>query len=646
MRHGGSGAARDRGVRLSYRRTLVYLSHMTTRLPPPPALEWTEDGAPRAAWADDIYFSPQDGLDEARAVFLRGCNLPEAWTERSVFTVAELGFGTGLNFLALWDLWRRARPAPNARLNFVSFEGFPLDREDAARALKNWLEISDLGHRLRDRWPDRARGVRRLDWPEDGVSLTLHIDDITPALATSRFQADAWFLDGFAPSKNAPMWAPEIVEMVAERSVPGTKLATFTVAGHVRRALEAAGFAVVKAPGHGRKRERLEATLETAKKTTTPDVQGLRPRALKPRRVAVVGAGVAGASAARAFCLRGAETVVYDAAAAPATGASGNPLALLMPRLDAADTAQARLLIDAYLHARATYAGLSGAEPCEVVQNPQSEADQARLAKVLADPPLGLEDLEAIRGGGLLHKGAMILRPDRLVPALLDSVALELGEAVEIDIRRRTVNGEVFDAIVVANGMAACEVSGLEWLDLTPRRGQVDFVSGAARTNPSAVASGRYVLTSGGDRLVGATFAPDGPAEPSATDRADNLSHVARLSPWMATDFERREVSSRVGVRATTPDRLPYIGAAPDLDAALDVFSGLRTGRLVDADAPYHSGVFLALGFGARGFTWGPWAGAVLAAQAFGDPAPASRPALEAVSPMRSILRGLKRGRL
>ncbi|OYW85289.1 MAG: FAD-dependent cmnm(5)s(2)U34 oxidoreductase, partial [Hyphomonas sp. 32-62-5] len=105
-----------------------------TRLLTHPEIEWREDGTPVATAFGDVYFSVEDGLAETRAVFLNGCGLPDAWAGRRQFTVAETGFGTGLNFLALWQLWREHRPHPRARLSFVSFEGFPLRGEDAARA--------------------------------------------------------------------------------------------------------------------------------------------------------------------------------------------------------------------------------------------------------------------------------------------------------------------------------------------------------------------------------------------------------------------------------------------------------------------------------------------------------------------------------
>ena len=127
-----------------------------SRLPPRPDLEWSTDGTPEDRRMGDIYFSRQSGLEETRAVFLKGCGLPERGAGKDAFTIGELGFGTGLNFLAAWQLWRQTRPTDKSWLHFVSFEGFPLDRGDAARALSAWPELEELSGQLLACWPERA----------------------------------------------------------------------------------------------------------------------------------------------------------------------------------------------------------------------------------------------------------------------------------------------------------------------------------------------------------------------------------------------------------------------------------------------------------------------------------------------------------
>ena len=229
-----------------------------TRLPPRPEIDWSNASAPRAVAFDDIYFSREGGLAESDAVFLTGCDLPNAWRGRNRFAICELGFGAGVNVLAVWRAWRRTRP-PHAQLHISSIEAFPLEREDAARALVHFPEVADLAAKLVECWPVRAYAPQRLWFADDGFSLTLHTGDAETILAGLDGAFDAWFLDGFAPARNARMWSEGVFRNIARLSAPDARAATFTVAGEVRRGLEAAGFAVEKKPGFGAKRERLEA---------------------------------------------------------------------------------------------------------------------------------------------------------------------------------------------------------------------------------------------------------------------------------------------------------------------------------------------------------------------------------------------------
>jgi tRNA 5-methylaminomethyl-2-thiouridine biosynthesis bifunctional protein len=179
-------------------------------------IEWTEDGRPRSSLYGDAYFGADDGLAESRAVFLEGCGLPAAWAGRRGFTVAELGFGTGLNILALLDLWRREGP-PAGRLHLFSVEAHLMPREDAARALSAWPELATLAAPLLAQWPGKRRGFHRIDWPESRASLDLALMEVGEALSLWDGPADAWFLDGFAPALNPDMWRDEVLRAVAAR---------------------------------------------------------------------------------------------------------------------------------------------------------------------------------------------------------------------------------------------------------------------------------------------------------------------------------------------------------------------------------------------------------------------------------------------
>ena len=607
------------------------------RLPPRPALSWKEDGTPVDNRVGDVYYSIEDGLAESRAVFLAGCGLPEAWKETPAYTIGELGFGTGLNFLATWQMWREHRPS-KGWLNFVSFEGFPLDREDAERALKHWPELTQLTEKLCDRWPARAKGVQQVIWPQERLSLTLHIGLIEDTLPQSAFEANAWFLDGFSPAKNEAMWSSTVWPELTARSKPGARIATFTVAGAVRRGLNEVGFQVEKKPGHGRKRERLEAV--------SPAGTAAQSIPSSPK-VAIIGAGISGACLARRLFDRGAHVHVFDQAEGPALGTSGNPLALVMPRLDAADTVQARLLIDAYISAQSFYRDRPGVRIAETHHFPRDDNEATRFQKLLADPPLGLEQLEAIRDGGVLHKGSMILEPSALLPSLLDGMEVRWRQAATVDSSNRTVNGEGYDAIVLAAGWQMQDLA--DRLDLIGRLGQVEHYCSDVLAPPSALASGPYALANGNQRLWGATFDdhPGGKPETNSAARMENLEALDSLAPYWRSEAQKAEIASRAGVRATTADRLPLIGAFPDHERLIGDRPKLERQGWTVAHKDYAvDGMYVAGGYGSRGFTWAPWAAGILTAQIFREPVPARLDALKAVVPNRQFLRKLKRRRV
>ncbi len=604
------------------------------RLPPRPNLQWKDDGTPVDARVDDVYFSREDGLSETRAVFLAGCGLPERWQGCDNFTVAELGFGTGLNFLALWQMWRETRPS-EGWLHFVSFEGFPLDREDAAKALSAWPELEGLARQLLKAWPVRAMGVRKVTWSEERLSLTLHIGDIADTLPVADVKADAWFLDGFSPAKNEAMWDETLWPLVAARCNPGARAATFTVAGAVRRGLSAAGFEVTRAPGYGRKRQRLEAVL--------PGQVSVRPQ---PRKIAVIGAGVAGAHLAYALRRRGADVTVFDSASGPAQGTSSNPLALVMPRLDATDTVQARLLIDAYLTAQSVYTDLPGAVPIEVIHRPRDEKEAARFAKVLADPPLDLTQLEAT-SDGVLHKQGIIIEPAKLLPALLEHSDVRWGQSPDIDVANREVDREPFDAIILATGWHMAKA--LTWLKLQCRAGQVDWVETDIEAPPVAIAEGGYAIAHGTRRLWGATYAAfEGEEVPgvSLEGHKANADMLAELKPYWWMQARDMTPKARMGIRAAAPDRLPVIGALPDVAGSAHQLAALGQNGQFDTSVMRVPGVYLAGGFGSRGFTWAPWAAAILIAQIYHDPLPVATDAEAAIDPARQLIRDARRGSL
>ena len=209
-----------------------------------PNLDWRGE-VPVARDFDDPYFSLEDGLAETRHVFLTGNGLPDRF--RTGFHIAELGFGTGLNALAAWALWRAA--GVEGTLRFTSFEAFPMEPDAMARALAGYPELDELAAPMVAAFETGA-----LDFEGEGLSLRVIHGDARQTLPAWSDQADAWFLDGFSPAKNPELWEPALLAAVAERTATGGTLATYSAAGAVRRALSDAGLTVERIPGFGRKR--------------------------------------------------------------------------------------------------------------------------------------------------------------------------------------------------------------------------------------------------------------------------------------------------------------------------------------------------------------------------------------------------------
>ncbi|WP_310540934.1 FAD-dependent 5-carboxymethylaminomethyl-2-thiouridine(34) oxidoreductase MnmC [Phenylobacterium sp.] len=591
---------------------------------PPSPLLWADDGQPRSRLYGDVYFSTEDGLAESRAVFLAGCGLPTAWVGRARFVVAELGFGTGLNILALLDLWRRTRE-PGAHLHIFSLEAHPLGAGEARRALSAWPELSDLARLLTDRWPGHARGLHRVDLPEVSATLDVAVMDAHGALEGWDGRADAWFLDGFSPALNPGMWDEDLMTLVAQRSAPGARAATFTVAGAVRRGLQAAGFAVEKRPGHGRKRERLEASLP-----------GVAPAASAPR-VAIVGAGIAGASAARALRALGRQPILIEAES-PGAGASGNPAALVTPRLDAGLGPLAALFAQAYGRALRLYEDTPGAILSRgVLQLIGDERDLGRFSKIAASD--------------LFEPGALILREPAQagqalgepVPAALDLTgALSVAPATILadwcgEILRARVAGLTCHAgvwgLIDGDGATICEAEAVIlatghqslWPEprIRPVRGQASWIE--APGGAQAVAWGGYVLPTRNGLLFGATHDRDDVTTDVRPDDHDrNLATLAAALPQLARRLAALPVDGRASVRATTADHLPLAGAAPG--AA--------------------QGLFLLGGLGSRGFCLAPLLAEHVAALALGAPSPLPKGISERVDPARFLLRAARRGRI
>ena len=593
----------------------LYAAAMQSLVRPFAQIDWSDPAAPRAA-GGDVYFSAENGLAETEAVFLKACRLEDRFAQGGTIIIGELGFGTGLNFLACWQLFERAAPA-DARLHFVSVEGFPLRQEDAARALFAFPQVASEASALTASWPLPLKGPQRRVFAGGRAVLTVFHDDVAAALEQMDFAADAWFLDGFAPALNEAMWADAVFTHIARLSKTGTRAGTFTVAGAVRRGLAAAGFAVEKVPGFGRKRERLEAVFEGQASA----------RAKSPANgpVAVIGGGVAGLACARALTARNVPVTLLAAG----ESASAGPAVLMTPRLEAADRPHVRATLAAFEFARGMYEALPGFEASGVRRLAAGEgADRLeRIATMMAGAGLHYE-------GGLVMERAGLIRPEALLPALE-------GETPHIAQRvaaLRPLAGGGW-ALLGGQGQTLLEAAhvilatgAVDWPDGVPARlpiealpGQVAVFSTAGDAPPAPVTWGHYVAGLGDGRLLAGATHERGRQLSAEEAIAEIRAAVTEALPELAARIGGVEQTWR-GVRATLPDRLPAAGPVCD-----------EKGEAVD-------GLWTLAGLGARGFAHAPLLAEAIASVITGEPSPLERTGAASLHPGRFALRALKKG--
>ncbi|MCO7232542.1 MULTISPECIES: bifunctional tRNA (5-methylaminomethyl-2-thiouridine)(34)-methyltransferase MnmD/FAD-dependent 5-carboxymethylaminomethyl-2-thiouridine(34) oxidoreductase MnmC [unclassified Cobetia] len=388
-------------------------------------LEW-DDTAPQATDYGDVYFSIHDGRAETVHVFLDSNRLSERfrdWQEARPFVIGETGFGTGLNILCAAQRFLATAPA-EARLHVISVEKHPMRAADLERALSAWPDLASLAKPLVAQWPAAVLGVHRL-WLDERITLDLHFGDAVERLSRLEGGVDAWFLDGFSPSKNPKMWSPELFAAMAGVSRPTATFATFTAAGFVRRGLRAAGFVWRKVPGHGMKREMICGELDEPTAAARAELMGLDASsasghapmrahavrgALHPLRreqpwtqppqpapvsrethVAVLGAGIAGTSCAEALARRGVKVTLIDAEALGAR-ASGNRQGALYVKLAAETNPASRFQLAALQYSRRWLANLDPEQTLwsasGVLQLATSERERKRQQRFLDNHPL------------------------------------------------------------------------------------------------------------------------------------------------------------------------------------------------------------------------------------------------------------------
>ena len=625
---------------------------------------------PRAPDFGDVYHPRVGALAQARHVFLGGNGLPGRWAGRARFVVLETGFGLGHNFLATWEAWR-ADPGRCERLYFVSIERHPPTRADLARAHAE-SQLPGLAAELVRAWPPLTPNLHTLEFAGGRVQLLLALGDVAALLPGLRVQADAFYLDGFAPAHNPQMWAPHVLAALGRKAAHGATLATWSVAREVREGLTTAGFEMQRAGGIGGKREisiGRWAPRWVPRRLPDPSIVG-------SREAIVVGAGLAGAAVARALAREGLAVTVLERRAGAATGASGNAAGIFHGSVNIDDGSYARLYRAAALQAqrdhgaalaRGAVAGSVGGLLRLELRPPGLPAMNAWLRRtgLPAQYVQALGAEEASQRAGLRlpapawhYPGGGWLAPAQWVAQALAEPGVRFVPRAKVaQLRRSAAGWSVHDEhgrlvaaaplLVLAHAGSTeplLAALGLGGWPLHHTRGQVTSWAGDAGGQPllPLAGDGYAVPLPDGGVLCGATRDDERPeavgadTTPRRTDDDLNLLRLARLCGLQGpADATRRH--SRVGWRLHAVDRLPIAGAVP-LASWQEAPRRLDQARLL----PREQGLFVLTALGARGLTLAPLLARLVAAQAVGAPWPLEQDLVDAIDPARWQVRAAR----
>jgi tRNA 5-methylaminomethyl-2-thiouridine biosynthesis bifunctional protein len=673
-------------------------------------IHWSDQLEPFSSLFDDVYFNTEQGIDEANYVFFEGNNIGERWLDYSAqhFSIAETGFGSGLNFLLTCQKFAefiKSNPnSPLKKLHFSSFEKYPLTKPDLITALQQWPQLNAFISPLLAQYPIALTGCHRLLLNEFNITLDLWFGDIADTLPSLHVYDsglfDCWYLDGFTPSKNPEMWNDDLLQLIGQSCKKNATIATFTAASFVRKGLIKAGFEVWKQKGYGKKREMLVGHISTeavAANKLKQHGQYYRPAKLdnpaqKITDVAIIGGGIASACLSLALVRRGYKVTLYCKESSLAFGASGNQQAALYPLINQQHDALSQFFANAFLYSRNYIKQINQTQPLDynfsgVLQLYYDSSASKKLDKILQAglPQELVEQLteietDNIAGISIAQKSLHYplggwLSPKQLVEAIFaqaknegdlnvhlnqelltfeqspsDNPALNPAQQVnnwDLHFAQQSITHSL---LVLTTANNTLNFKQCEAIPLSAARGQVTHIPTNHEINPLRITlchEGYLTPANNQQHCMGATFKRHDLNQAfSQQEQVDNKNKLEKCLPGKnwTEKIDINHQNAHVGTRCTTRDHFPYVGAIPDYQATKIHYKNAAK-AVNPVDAPCHPNLYLLTGLGSRGLCSAPLLAEMLASQINKEPLPFTQEVLDAMQVNRQWINYLKKGK-
>ncbi len=600
---------------------------------------------------------------------------------QSAWRVLDTQFNSGLDFLKVWQVWRLG-PTRARTLHYVALTKSPASLADLRVAVAGKPELEALADELSGHWFGLLPGFHRFALEDGCVLLTLCVGDVSPLLRQQQFVADAIHLKATPYDAAWDLWTVKLLTRCCRR---GTRLLVCEMTDSLRSHLVQCGFEFEPTQPQAFDGEPSPACRDVGQfnprwvikhsRSATLARDQPNPDDVRPGTCAVIGAGLAGASVAAALARRGWQVQVLDAAAAPAAGASGLPVGLVVPHVSADDCTLSKLSrsgVRLMLQQAATLltkgqdwdatgtlerrfegaSGLAADWPEAGLQWSRPAPMAPAAAHWLRTSGANTVDIEK----SIWHAKAAWLKPAQLVHAWLAQPGVNFQGQANVAALRPEGAGWVLldeagrelacaDRVVIANAMGAPPLleslrtalpsSGMAMRPLPAMqgvKGQMSWALHATATddafpgfpvNGSGSVIPQVPCAEGPAWFVGSSYQI--PAQASCSEFENHAANLARLSALLpdlgaslAPGFASGAVRSWQNTRCVTADRLPLVGPllAPMGDAT-------------------QSSVWLCVGMGSRGLTFSVLCAELLAAQWGGEPLPVEASLAAALDSLR-----------